>query len=219
MVNRAIIEVVRLDAVQARVRRMHTDSARALQSTVRDAKQRIPGWVAGEVAKQYGVSKKQVTSNELGSMRISGDTMRDLRFTYKGRRLTPTHFKMSPKYPTGGAYTLKATILRGQRSTLGKVKKLTKKQRKALGRNFRAMNPKTSDHSPIMLMKTGNRQAGGTDYIPFQRKSTSRTDVHPIKTVSLPQMITNEQVAAGIYRVIDEKLGERLNHHLQRMMR
>ena len=129
MANRAIIEVARLDAVQARVRRMHTDSARALQSTVRDAKQRIPGWVAAEVTKQYGVSKKQVTSNELGSMRISGDTMQDLRFTYKGRRLTPTHFKMSPKYPTGGAYTLKATILRGQRSTLGKVKKLTKKSR------------------------------------------------------------------------------------------
>ena len=92
---------------------------------------------------EYGVDKKEVTGNKLGSMRISGSTMQDLRFTYKGRRLTPTHFKMSPKYPTGGAYTLKATILRGQRSTLGKVKKLTKKQRKALGRNFKAMNPKT----------------------------------------------------------------------------
>ena len=70
-----------------------------------------------------------------------------------------------------------------------------------------------------MLMKTGNRQAGGTDYIPFQRKSTNRTDVHPIKTVSLPQMITNEKVASNIYNVIDEKLGKRLEHHLQQMTR
>ena len=145
--------------------------------------------------------------------------MQDLRFTYKGRRLTPTHFKMSPQAPTGGAYTLKATIIKGQRSKLGKVKKLTKKQRKALGRNFKGMNPRTSDHSPIMLMHTGNAHAGGTDYIPFQRKSTSRTDVHPIKTVSLPQMITNEKVASNIYNVIDEKLGKRLEHHLQQMTR
>lgn len=216
---RTVIEIQRIDAVMQRVRLIQRGAERAVDRTIKDAKKRVPGWVATEVAKQYGVDKKEVAGNKLGSMRISGSTMQDLRFTYKGRRLTPTHFKMSPKYPTGGAYTLKATILRGQRSTLGKVKKLTKKQRKALGRNFKAMNPKTSDHSPIMLMKTGNRQAGGTDYIPFQRKSTNRTDVHPIKTVSLPQMITNEKVASNIYNVIDEKLGKRLEHHLQQMTR
>lgn len=219
MAQQAIIEVQRLEAVQQSVRQLRRRSERVVERTIKDAKQRVPGWVATEVAKQYGVNKKEITGNKIGSMRISGSTMQDLRFTYKGRRLTPTHFKMSPQAPTGGAYTLKATIIKGQRSKLGKVKKLTKKQRKALGRNFKGMNPRTSDHSPIMLMHTGNAHAGGTDYIPFQRKSTSRTDVHPIKTVSLPQMITNEKVASNIYNVIDEKLGKRLEHHLQQMTR
>lgn len=217
MAQQAIIEVQRLEAVQKSVRQLRRKSERVVERTIKDAKQRVPGWVATEVAKQYGVDKKEVIGGKLGSMRISGSTMQDLRFTYKGRRLTPTHFKMSPQAPTGGAYTLKATIIKGQRSKLGKVKKLTKKQRKALGRNFKGMNPRTSDHSPIMLMHTGNAHAGGTDYIPFQRKSTSRTDVHPIKTVSLPQMITNEKVAPNIYKAIDEKLGKRLEHHLQQM--
>lgn len=219
MAQQAIIEVQRLEAVQQSVRQLRRRSERVVERTIKDAKQRVPGWVATEVAKQYGVNKKEITGNKIGSMRISGSTMQDLRFTYKGRRLTPTHFKMSPQAPTGGAYTLKATIIKGQRSKLGKVKKLTKKQRKALGRNFKGMNPRTSDHSPIMLMHTGNDHAGGTDYIPFQRKSTSRTDVHPIKTVSLPQMITNEKVAPNIYKAIDEKLGKRLEHHLQQMTR
>ena len=218
MANRAIIEVLRLNMVRARMRQIQQDSERALQNTIKDANRRVPGWVATEVAKQYGVSKKQITGNELGSMRITGSTMQDLKFTYKGRRLTPTHFKMSPTKPTSKSYTLKATIIRGQQSALGQVKRLTKKQRKMLGRNFQAMNPKVSDHSPIMLMHTGNAHAGGTDYIPFQRKSTRRNDIHPIKTISLPQMITNEKVVAGIYQAIDEKLGERLNHHLQRML-
>lgn len=219
MAQQAIIEVQRLEAVQQSVRQLRGRSERVVERTIKDAKQRVPGWVATEVAKQYGVDKKEIIGNKIGSMRISGSTMQDLRFTYKGRRLTPTHFKMSPTEPTGGRYTLKATIIKGQRSTFGRVKKLTKKQRKALGRNFKGMNPRTSDHSPIMLMHTGNAHAGGTDYIPFQRKSTSRTDVHPIKTISLPQMITNEKVAPNIYKAIDEKLGKRLEHHLQQMTR
>lgn len=219
MARQAIIEVRQLEAVQQRVNRMRRDSRKALERTLKDAKQRVPGWVATEVAKQYGVDKKEVIGNKLGRMRVSGSSMQDLKFTYTGRRLTPTHFKMSPQAPTGGAYTLKATIIRGQRVKLGKVKKLTKKQRKTLGRNFKGMNPRTSDHSPIMLMHTGNAYAGGTDYIPFQRKSTSRTDVHPIKTVSLPQMVTNDKVAPNIYQAIDEKLSKRLEHHLQQMTR
>lgn len=216
---RTVIEIQRIDAVMQRVRLIQRGAERVVDRTIKDAKKSVPGWVATEVAKQYNVKSKEVAGNKLGSMRISGSTMQDLRFTYKGRRLTPTHFKMSPTEPTGGRYTLKATIIKGQRSTFGRVKKLTKKQRKALGRNFKGMNPRTSDHSPIMLMHTGNAHAGGTDYIPFQRKSTSRTDVHPIKTVSLPQMITNEKVAPNIYNVIDEKLGKRLEHHLQQMTR
>lgn len=216
---RTVIEIQRIDAVMQRVRRIQRGAERVVDRTIKDAKKSVPGWVATEVAKQYNVKSKEVAGNKLGSMRISGSTMQDLRFTYKGRRLTPTHFKMSPTEPTGGRYTLKATIIKGQQSTFGRVKKLTKKQRKALGRNFKGMNPRTSDHSPIMLMNTGNAHAGGTDYIPFQRKSTSRTDVHPIKTVSLPQMITNEKVAPNIYKAIDEKLGKRLEHYLQQMAR
>ena len=56
----------------------------------------------------------------------------------------------------------------------------------------------------------------GAGYIPFQRKGKGRTPVESIKTVSVPQMITNPEVAEQIRANIDEGLAKRLEHHLQR---
>ena len=125
---------------------------------------------------------------------------------------------MTPKAPGPNAYTLKASIIKGQKATLGKVKKLTKKQRAALGANFRREGTQNSDHSPIMLMHTGNTKEGGTSYIPFQRKSTDRNDIKAIKTVSLPQMVSGNRTHAGITKTINDNLGKRLDHYMNRYM-
>lgn len=178
-----------------------------------DAKKRVPGWVATEVSKVYGVKKGEITGGKLGTVRVKGNSIDEVKIHYEGRVLTPTHFGMSPKVPKkGGSYTLKATIIKGQRSTLGKVKKLTKKQRAALGKNFRREGTQNSDHSPIMLMRTG-----GT-YIPFQRKSFNRKDVEAIKTLSMPQMVSSDRTHDGIQKAINDGLGKRLDHYMDRYM-
>lgn len=56
----------------------------------------------------------------------------------------------------------------------------------------------------------------GAGLIPFQREGDSRTPVKSIKTVSVPQMITNDQVAEHIQKNIDEGLAKRLEHHTER---
>lgn len=213
------IEILNMDALNHQINALPQSSERVLQQTLGDAKDRIPGWVATEVAKHYGVSKSEVAGQQLGTMRIQGDSLRTLKFLYKGRMLTHTHFKMTPATPTGGTYTLKATIVKGQRSVLGKVKKLTKKQRKNIGKNFRRQGTQSSAHSPIMLMHTGSQREGGTDFIPFQRVSPNRKDVVARKAISLPQMITGERVAPGLLNTIDEKLSKRLQHYLRRLGR
>lgn len=191
---------------------------KVMKALMSDARKRVPGWVSTEVAKVYGVKKSDVP-NKIGSLKVVGDNIQDLKFIYSGRKLTPAHFNMSPKAPNpGGGYTLKATILRGKRSTLGKVKKLTKKQRKALTKNFTGSGTQKSAKSPIMLMHTGNTQAGGTNYIPFQRVSTNRKDVIAIKPTSLKQMIENKQTKLGIQASLSENLQKRLDHHMQRHM-
>ena len=191
-----------------------------MNNVTSDAKKRVPGWVAAEVAKQYGIKKGEITSEKIGKVTPQGTDFKNVRIVYTGRLLTPTHFNMSPKEPNpGGGYTLKVTIVKGQRTTLGKVKKLTKKQRAQLGKNFTKSGTRTSDHSPIMLMHTGNAQEGGTDYIPFQRKSVQRNDIAAIKTLSLPQMVSSKRTQDGIQKAINEGLGKRLDHHMNRHMK
>jgi hypothetical protein len=185
-----------------------------MKNVTADAKKRVPGWVAAEVTKVYGVKKGDITGQKIGRVKPEGNSFKEARIVYTGRVLTPTHFNMSPKVPNpGGGYTLKATIVKGQRTTLGKVKKLTKKQRAALGKNFTGTGTRNSDHSPIMLMR-----ANGGQYLPFQRKSVNRKDIDAIKTISLPQMVSSQRTEEGIQRGINEGLGKRLEHHMNRFM-
>ena len=207
-------------ALRKQIEDMKKAPQKVLTALTSDAKKRATGWVATEVTKAYGVKKTEITGGELGSIKVTGDNLGEVKIIYKGRVLTPTHFGMSPTAPKAnrGSYTLKATIIKGQRAELGKVKKLTKKQRAALGKNFTRSGERKSDHSPVMLMHTGNAQAGGTNYIPFQRKSTDRKDIKAIKTLSLPQMVSSDRTNEGIQAAINEGLGKRLDHHMRRYM-
>lgn len=206
-------EIKNYSAIKKKIDDMQKAPRKVMNSLTADARKRVPGWVATEVTKQYGVKKGEITGQKIGNVRTEGSGFKDLRVIYTGRVLTPTHFNMSPKAPNpGGAYTLKATIVKGQRTTLGKVKKLTKKQRAALGKNFTRSGTRQSDHSPIMLMPTG------ATYIPFQRKSKRRSDVEAIKTLSLPQMVSSDRTADGIQQAINEGLEKRLEHHMNRFM-
>ena len=60
---------------------------------------------------------------------------------------------------------------------------------------------------------------GGGGYIPFQREGDRRTPIKSIKTVSVPQMITNPRVSEKITEAIDEGLRKRLEHHLEQEMK
>ena len=207
-------EVKNYKLMRQKIAGMREAPQKVLTSLTAEAKKRVPGWVATEVTKEYGVKKGDITGQKIGRVTPQGDSFKEVRVVYTGRLLTPTHFNMSPKAPNpGGAYTLKATIVKGQRTTLGKVKNLTKKQRAALGKNFTRSGSRQSDHSPIMLMR-----ANGGHYLPFQRKSTDRTDIEAVKTISLPQMVGSERTAEGIQRAITEGLGKRLDHYMNRYM-
>lgn len=188
-------------------------SEKVLKASTADAKKRVPGWVATEVVKEYGVKKTEITGNKIGKVTTKGDNIKNLKVIYTGRVLTHTHFGMTPKTPKPNRepYTLKAAVIKGQKKTLGKVKKLTKKQTAALANNLTRSGQQTSEKSPIMLMR-----ANGGHYLPFQRKSTNRNDIEAIKTVSLPQMVSSERTKANIRKAIDEGLQKRLEHHMKR---
>lgn len=194
------------------------DTKKAPQKVMRalysDARKRVPGWVATEITEVYGVKKTEITGKKIGDVKVQGSDIKSLKVVYTGRPLTHTHFSMSPKAPKeGGSYTLKATVIKGQRKTLGNVKKLTKAQRAALAKNFTSSGAKSSEKSPIMLMR-----ANGGQYLPFQRKSSNRNDIDVVKTISLPQMVSSERTSANIQQAINDGLGKRMDHHMKRYM-
>lgn len=194
-------------------------SEKVITRLMADMRSRAPGWIASEVTQVYKIKKSEITPAKVGkagksagSIRIQGETVDSLQIVYRGRPLTPTHFGMTPKVPRD-TYTLKAEIIKGKKTVLGQKKKLTKKQRAALGKNFRRQGTRTSDHSPVMLMPTGST------YIPFQRKSFDRKDVEAVKTLSLPQMVSSERTSEGISKAINEGLEKRMAQHMKLLER
>lgn len=195
---------------------------------VSDFKSRAPGWIAKEVAAVYNIKQNEVKPSggggggkSIGNIGVKGNTITTAKLVYHGRLLTLTHFGMKPAEPpnTRKAYTIKVKIKRGKGKTVGKNKRLTKKQKKNIEKNFRKQGKQNSTASPIMLLHTGNRQEGGTNYIPFQRVSQRRSDLKAIKTVSIPQMVSNDVVKENIEKTLSTEMGKRIDHHMKRYMK
>lgn len=209
------VEIENVRNIQRQLSNIQEAPRAAIQKVTTEAEKRVPTWIAKEVTQTYNIKKAEVSPSAI----IKRQGVGGIEFLYKGRVLTPTHFSMRPKRPTkSGKYTLRMTVFKGREETLGKNEKLTKKQRKGLAANFRREGSHNSPKSPIMLLPTGNRQEGGVDYIPFQRVSQNRKDLKVIKTVSIPQMISNPEVQERIHQSINQNLENRLQHYMERTM-
>lgn len=202
------------DKVIAGLERKQEDYKKALKKTVSDMKSRAPGKIASCVTEVYNIKKAEVnpSSTKQGkkavTLRITGETIEALAFEYKGRLLTPTHFGMSPKAPPAGrGYKLTATI-----------KKADGKKRIGTYLPTRTPGGPHSQQTSFILMGTGNARAEGTNFIPFQRQSPQRTDIKKMTTLSVPQMIGNEeQVQPAIQTALSDLLRSRLDYHMSKV--
>ena len=190
----------------------------AIERTVSDFATRAPAWVSQGIREHYGVDaaaiKDAATKPKRGktTIKVAGIDVDGATLEYKGRTLTPTHFKMSPKKSpdtqqkkplripgqaiAGGSpvamvqppkkYTVKATIIQGKRASL----------------------PSGTFIAP------GN---GGV-MLPFQRKGEARMPIEAVRTLSVPQMIDG-RARETIEITISENLGKRFEHHIQQAMK
>lgn len=186
------------DDVVNEIQSMKDKSEKVVNRTIADFKSRGPGWIAPGIMEEYNIKKKDINEAKKGvakgksKIRIRGTKLDDLSIVYRGRLLTPTHFSMKPTVTPSKnrPYVVSAEIKRSNgRVTLG---------------------------SQVFLSKSGKE---GSRQIPFQRKGDKRYPIVSIKSVSVPQMITNETVAGNIRARINEGLGKRLEHHLKQAMK
>lgn len=184
--------------------KINKDSETVIKRTTSDFKSRAPAWVAAAVSQTYGIKKSEITkaktsAKPVGKIVVAGLMVDNVQLTFSGRVLTPTHFNMKPKSrPKSTKDETGKTIRKAKSYTV--TAEIFRGQRKALGSNvFLGTNKGTAD-------------------IPFQRVGQSRTPIKAVKTLSIPQMITNEDVAAQIQKNIDEGLTKRLEHHIKQAM-
>ena len=158
-------------------------------------------------------TKRGATSTNVSGISVDGASLE-----YKGETLTPIHFKMSPKAPRGlqdkrqripgqmvdfkGAagpvgivrtpkpYTVKATIIKGQRASMK-------------AGTYLASSSKKNADAPTL---------------PFQRTGEGRTPVEAVRTLSVPQMISGK-AKETIEETIGSNLEKRFEHHVQQAMK
>lgn len=185
------------DKLMKKVRQLNKDAEKAVKRTSSDMKSRAPTVVKNAVTAVYNIKASEVTAagkaakktaKSAGEIKLAGSAIQNTQFVYSGRVLTPTHFSMTPRSrPDNGK---KYTV----KATIKKGAK------KVLG-------------TGTFLAPSG----AGTTEIPFKRTTEKRLPIEAIRTVSIPQMITNETVSASITEGLQELLAERLKHNASQM--
>lgn len=179
----------------------NADLQKAIDRTVSDCKSRAAAQITKAVTAVYGIKSSEVSAagksatmgaKTVGELKLAGASVKSLQLVYKGRRLTPLHFSMTPRTKLKGKkYTVKAAIYKGQKKRL-------------MG--------KAQYNTPVFLAP----QKQGV-VLPFQRTSEQRMPIYAIHTTSIPQMIENEKVASDIKERMDGLFTTRLQHHIDRL--
>lgn len=203
------VSIRNIDGIMREIDKTKAGVEKALRLTLSDARKAAPGIVADGVRTKYNIKKAEITGGKAVKVRTEGTSLESMKLIYSGRLLTPTHFGMTPKSPPAGkSYTLKAAILKGGKKAIGSYK-----AKRTPGGPFSAK-------SPFVLMGTGAARADGTSHIPFQRQAPGHRPTEGIRkltTLSVPQMITNDEVAEIIQGKLSEKIKTRLDYHMSKL--
>ena len=212
------VEVQNLEEILSGLNKRKEYVAKAVNSTCRDFKSRGPGWISKAVTQEYTIKASEVKgalkgSHNVGVISLGGVRLDDIRLEYSGRVLTLSHFRYTPKAPA--TLGKKRGLIPGQATANGQpVVWAYQRKKKAIKVEVHKGDKKILggryDTTPFIASMKGSPS------MPFQRRSDTRTDVESFRSVSVPQMITNEKVTKDINDRINDGLSKRLQHHLER---
>jgi len=148
-------------------------------------------FVARTVKSNYAITDNQAEIKKTFSGGIKRPTYSDLTasLTSRGRTLSFAHFKYSPKKRAKKkAPPVKVTIIKGKQVTSKKG----------------------------FIASTGAKSADKIQSNVFHRLGKKRLPIAPIRTLSIPQMISNEKTSNQIQEFATNKFNERLEHEITR---
>lgn len=193
------VEISNYDDVIEGMKDCQKDLAKGVKKAMNDmARRETHTVVKREVAKVYNVKQADVTGSpgrtkpwyeEIGSITLAGVKIPFYKLSYRGRGLTPVHFKMKPKVRPSG-------------SNGGGV---TWQPLKSGGRIPLTPLGQPAASAPFV----GSRR--GTS-LPWVRRWPSRKPIDVVRThLSVPQMVDNDKVQPFIQQEIDRRIEKKLN--------
>lgn len=185
-----------------------------LQQTAIDFKNRATGWTAGVIVQHYGCSKKDISTavkskRAMGSFRVCGERVDNMTITFEGRPLTPIHFKMTPKKEPPRKKKKQVVKIGGKFVTLSKMPKAYAIKAEIIKGHKTVIKGQGAE--AIFLAPA---QKGST-IIPWKLSDRDSTP-EPIKTISIPQMITTQRTQNDLQSTLNENVAKRLQHNLKR---
>ncbi|MDA3732041.1 hypothetical protein PBV87_11165 [Niameybacter massiliensis] len=145
------------------------------------------------VPKEYAIKAKEVKESFAGGVNYPTKSNLEASLTSKGKRLSFAHFPFTPK----------TSIRKGKRAV---VKVTIKKSR-----------PKVTSKVGFTA-STGAKSDDKVQFNVFRRLGKERFPIAPIRTLSIPQMITAEGIDEKIQSFALEKFEQRLEHETNRAM-
>lgn len=200
-----------------RLRKLENGGEVAIQRTVSDFKTRAPAWVSKGIREHYGVDtaaiKDAATRPKRGktSIKVAGVTVDGATLEYKGRLLTPVHFKMSPKKAPDDQQK-KPVRIPGQAIADGSPVAMMKPPKKYKVKATIIKGKRVTMPANTFLQTAKNAT------IPFQRTSEARYPIDAVRTLSVPQMIDG-RARETIEQYISEGLTKRFEHHINQAMK
>lgn len=145
------------------------------------------------VPKEYAIKSKEVKESFNGGVNYPTKENLEASLTSTGKRLSFAHFPFTPK----------TAVRKGKRAV---VKVTIKKSR-----------PKVASKVGFTA-RTGAKSEDKVQFNVFRRLGQERFPISPIRTVSIPQMITAEGMEEKIQSFALEKFEQRLEHEMNRAM-
>lgn len=145
------------------------------------------------VPKEYAIKSKEVKESFNGGVNYPTKENLEASLTSTGKRLSFAHFPFTPK----------TAVRKGKRAV---VKVTIKKSR-----------PKVASKVGFTA-STGAKSEDKVQFNVFRRLGKERFPISPIRTLSIPQMITAEGMEEKIQSFALEKFEQRLEHEMNRAM-
>lgn len=195
MASQITMQIKSLDKLVGQINGIQQKGETAMRRTVSDMKSRLPGPIATVVGRYYKIDKSEInpkkieTAKQAADIKVEGKTVSTLSLVYEGRVLTPA----------GHGFTLREK----QAKKGSKVEIAVKKGGKA--------KQLKGEYNTVFM--AGTSKASSTR-IPFQRIPTTGA-IEAIRTVAVPEMITNEEVDAAIHERIDSIVDSRIRNNFK----